>query len=113
MAKNKKPHHHKPTADPKLELYLANKMKVENAKARIAGKEYGCLCMGIIALMATLAESELPKVREYMIKASEVIGKNEYLPINELIEEVNKEMGSTITNDQLVEVDPTLEKFLV
>lgn len=113
MATNKKPHKHKQGPDPKLELYLANKMKVENEKARIAGKQYGCLCMGIIALMATLAESELPKIRQYMINGSEIIGEKEYIPINEFVSKVNEKMGSNITHDQLVELDPTLGKFLV
>lgn len=113
MATNKKPHKHKQGPDPKLELYLANKMKVENEKARIAGKQYGCLCMGIIALMATLAESELSKIRQYMIDGSEIIGEDDYLPLDELIKKINEKMNSNVTNDQLVELDPSLGKFLL
>ena len=112
MATNKKPHKHKQRPDPKMELYLAQKMKEENIKAREAGKEYGALCMGIVALMATVAESEMSKIRQYMIDGSEVIGKQEYLPLNEFIDAVNKEMNSEVTVDQLVELDPSLGKFL-
>jgi hypothetical protein len=112
MPVNKKPNKHKSSGiDPKTRAYLEARMRKENIDARVAGKEYGTLAMGIISLMATIACSEVTEIRKYIIDASEVLADNDYIGLKELISKTNEKMGSSVTTDQIVEVDPALGQF--
>lgn len=113
MAKKKNPHKHNPSDMPiKTRMAIEAKFKKENENARIAGKEYGVLAMGIIAIMATIAHADdVTKIRAYIIDASEILSAQFHIELKELITLVNSKMKSEITTDQIVEVDPSLAQF--
>lgn len=112
MATNKKPHKYKgPSMDIKTRIAMEAKFRKENENARIAGMQYGTLAMGVISLMATIACSTVPEIRKYMIDASAVLADSRYIPLNQVIDTVNEKMGSSVTADQIVEVDPSFGAF--
>lgn len=112
MATNKKPHKYKgPSMDIKTRMTMEAKFRKENEIARIAGIQYGTLAMGVISLMATIACSTVPEIRKYMIDGSEILAGNQYIPLPEIIDKVNEKMGSSVTADQIVEVDPSFSQF--
>ena len=113
MAKKKNSHKHIASDMPiKTRMALEAKFKRENENARVAGKEYGILAMGIIAIMATIAHADdIAKIRSYIIDASEILSAQFHIDFKELITLVNTKMKSEVTTDQIVEVDPTLAQF--
>ena len=115
MANNKKPHHKRKMPlhpDPIQAAKLRASMDAENLKARKAGKEYGALAMGLICLMATIHCNTVKDIQAYFLKASEVLGMQDYMPFSDIIGATNALMGSNVTAEQLIEADPSLRDFL-
>lgn len=113
MSKKKNPNKHKTDGIPiRTKMALEARFRKENTDARQAGKEYGILAMGTIAIMATIAhENDSTKIRDYIIQSSEILSADHHIELKELIELVNAKMESSVTTDQIVEADPTMAQF--
>ena len=85
---------------------------MENQNARQAGKEYGALAMGVISLMACISQDTTEDAAKYLIEASDVLDIKLHIKIPDLIDLVNKKMGTKVTADEIVKLDPTVGAFV-